>query len=977
MKKRFGIILLLYLGIFCLLLSVLPEENLVINKHNNSTEKTFSRNVSRNNDWVIDKIDWAPPVGQFTSISLDSKNNPHVSYSSSEKGDDDTMLKYVFWNMTEWEIEYVDWSANVGRSSTIAIDENDLPHISYLDAANSDVKYAHWNGSDWKKETVSTSPVGGGFFNSLALDSDNLPHICYSTDSIKYAKWDGDDWNIETIEPRTSLGYSLALDSDDFAHISYCDYHSEELIYAKWTGLTWNISTIDSEGEIAGYTSLAVDSYDNPHICYYDLSNGDIIYTKWNGASWNKLTVDSCGVGDEISLALDDDDNPHISYYDGTNKDLKFAEWTGTEWTYQTVDSTGDVGEDSSLVLDPYGDPHISYYDATNKDLKYAEIDNTPPTVVDIVVKNELINEDNLILELEIIFNEGMDIAFNPTIELKGLLTPITNSGTGDWVDPYIYKVTAKIKDDNEEYTSLSVDIDGGYDVFGNEMEINTIIVPLVIDTKPPFIVDHSSSNATTGDMYNFNIEISDGFGVASADVIWTQGSQYGNISMQYDGNSMWIASIEIPHNFDEFKYRFYTNDTSGNIYLSPFRYVNIIDNDPPFNASVKGDFEAGTGEDFIIWARASDNIKVVQAALYIREVDGTWSAVEMTESNNFSIEFNHFEISYSEIITSTSLDSLNGTSMEYYILLSDGAGLNYSTNQHTINYVDILPPTIHNVQPGNREVIAGEVIEIEVSGWDNVDNIIEGWIIYNDLSNETHNITLTNFKATIETGKLNTGEISYRIYLMDKSGNLRESFQYIITIIINDRDNDGVEDSKDIFPDDPDEYNDTDEDGVGDNSDAFPNDPSASLDSDGDGFPDEWNKGMNGSHSTLGLKLDKFPDNSNEWEDTDSDGIGNNEDTDDDNDGIPDIKDQNPLTKDITDEKTYKNESKLWIFILIGLFILIVIVVIIILIKRRKPRNPNEQNQSFERTQDHNSEMYWEDHYNNTYIDSDDENNW
>jgi len=44
----------------------------------------------------------------------------------------------------------------------------------------------------------------------------------------------------------------------------------------------------------------------------------------------------------------------------------------------------------------------------------------------------------------------------------------------------------------------------------------------------------------------------------------------------------------------------------------------------------------------------------------------------------------------------------------------------------------------------------------------------------------------------------------------------------------------------------------------------------------------------------------DAFPNNPNEWQDTDHDGIGNNADTDDDNDGISDAKEKalhmNPL---------------------------------------------------------------------------------
>ena len=61
-------------------------------------------------------------------------------------------------------------------------------------------------------------------------------------------------------------------------------------------------------------------------------------------------------------------------------------------------------------------------------------------------------------------------------------------------------------------------------------------------------------------------------------------------------------------------------------------------------------------------------------------------------------------------------------------------------------------------------------------------------------------------------------------------------------------------------------EQADTDGDGVADSEDAFPNDPNESLDTDGDG-------------------------------------VGNNEDTDDDNDGVLDGDDYAPLDPDVTEE--------------------------------------------------------------------------
>ncbi len=49
----------------------------------------------------------------------------------------------------------------------------------------------------------------------------------------------------------------------------------------------------------------------------------------------------------------------------------------------------------------------------------------------------------------------------------------------------------------------------------------------------------------------------------------------------------------------------------------------------------------------------------------------------------------------------------------------------------------------------------------------------------------------------------------------------------------------------------------DSDNDGVNDIKDAFPDDPAASIDNDYDGYPDSWNPGKSVADSTTGLKLD------------------------------------------------------------------------------------------------------------------------
>ena len=121
------------------------------------------------------------------------------------------------------------------------------------------------------------------------------------------------------------------------------------------------------------------------------------------------------------------------------------------------------------------------------------------------------------------------------------------------------------------------------------------------------------------------------------------------------------------------------------------------------------------------------------------------------------------------------------------------------------------------------------------------------------------------------------------------------------------DSDGDGIPDSDDAFPLDPNESLDTDGDGVGDNadsdddgdgvpdySDAFPTNPEETLDTDGDGVGNNADSDDDGDG--VPDYSDAFPTNPGESLDTDGDGVGNNADSDDDGDGYDDTDDLFPL---------------------------------------------------------------------------------
>ena len=65
--------------------------------------------------------------------------------------------------------------------------------ISYYDYTNTNLKYAYYDGSSWHIETVDSYGDVGMFTSSIALDSNDHPHISYydvSWGNLKYARMD-------------------------------------------------------------------------------------------------------------------------------------------------------------------------------------------------------------------------------------------------------------------------------------------------------------------------------------------------------------------------------------------------------------------------------------------------------------------------------------------------------------------------------------------------------------------------------------------------------------------------------------------------------------------------------------------------------------------------------------------------------------------------------------------------------------------
>ena len=320
--------------------------------------------------WFIETVD-SGALGNGSSIALDSNGMPHISYYDFINDD----LKYASKTSSGWEIEIVDSAGYVGRFNSIALDSTDKPHISYCSCTNSscntcnDLKYAWYDGNIWNIEWADTTGDVGGY-TSLAL-LENKPHISYydfTNGNLKFAYKDSlgtphtgvVDNSADDVGRYTSLALGFSN-----RHISYYNATDEHLMYAYFNGTSWSTQTLDSTTYTGAHSSLDLCRSSSPggaRIAYF--SNGDMKYAhKYIFGGWNFVTYNSDAPAG-ISLALDLNCLIHISYYNMYNGDLKYFYDTSSGFITEIIDNEGDVGDYiSSLVLDADGHPHISYYD--------------------------------------------------------------------------------------------------------------------------------------------------------------------------------------------------------------------------------------------------------------------------------------------------------------------------------------------------------------------------------------------------------------------------------------------------------------------------------------------------------------------------------------------------------------------------------------------------------------------------------------
>jgi hypothetical protein len=274
--------------------------------------------------------------------------------------------------------------SNNGGNISLQLDSDGIPVMAFVD--NTDDAYLglmNCNSATYcdNPEAVLVDPTSYVGFISLALDTNNIPHIAYQGDNtLKLARCEPIDCSspsIQTVDSSIASGYSasIILDSADRPVIAYVDLDDQQLKIAFCADNECHSSAkkiLDTNVNGLSWVSLQSDSAGNPVIAYVNNSyvlklalcddvtcTSSTIRTLESSSQRPSLQIDSTGI-------------PVVAYYDVNNLNLKLGRCTSaacTTFAASTVDnSVDDVGDYPSLALDTNDIPIITYYDRTNGD---------------------------------------------------------------------------------------------------------------------------------------------------------------------------------------------------------------------------------------------------------------------------------------------------------------------------------------------------------------------------------------------------------------------------------------------------------------------------------------------------------------------------------------------------------------------------------------------------------------------------------
>lgn len=306
-------------------------------------------------------------------------------------------------------------SQSTNRTPSIAIDSNNLIHITFL-------TYTTYAAVVYKTFDTATDSFGvsaeigtstDAFWStSLAVDSNNKPHIAYSYyefdgistfDSyVMYVNKTSGSWgspifiaaSFDTFDAEQYDIGSIAINEDNIPEIIYIHSSFNDLSAAQGdanNATSFTVTLVDNS-VVNIYSSLGIDSIGNTWIAYVDggtsyvtlVKNNDTdLWSEWLLQTTNSKVFDSAGIAP--SLAINGTD-VYVFYSSNTTTNAVYDRYNGSwlgETTLDTRSTRGSIGAKWSYYHNNQGSIKIDYLYSDGTDVYWNKLNLVSNSIPD------------------------------------------------------------------------------------------------------------------------------------------------------------------------------------------------------------------------------------------------------------------------------------------------------------------------------------------------------------------------------------------------------------------------------------------------------------------------------------------------------------------------------------------------------------------------------------------------------------------
>ncbi len=343
-----------------------------------------------NANCAVETVDPTDYVGMYASLALDSRGRPNIAYYDVGQMDfcDDEKVKHAAWDGSQWIIQVVDQGCT-GKYPSIAMDELDVPHISYFDEISDELKLADWDGTAWNAYTPAWLPAFefSGYPSSLLADASGNLHLAFVAGhpgggKIWHTQKTGGTWStpVEVDAQAGASGLAMTLDGSGKPHVSYnlryldagLNAYVNKLRYSRMAAGVWLAPVEIDDMDYLGWTSITVGIDGFPHVAYK--ANGVVAFATKTASGWEAPVIAPGTDGAERMYAGHAANNKiGVVYYSGGTLQLVTSSPPQYTWSApMEIDATGWVGERLAMTSSAAGDLHIIYSDQTKQLIRYA-----------------------------------------------------------------------------------------------------------------------------------------------------------------------------------------------------------------------------------------------------------------------------------------------------------------------------------------------------------------------------------------------------------------------------------------------------------------------------------------------------------------------------------------------------------------------------------------------------------------------------